>query len=467
MRSTLETPERVRPATIDRLSGQDFANLVVEAPDTPMHMAVIAIIDGRGVRDLGANDLVNRARSDVEARLGRLPELRHVLYSPRLPAGRPVWIDDPDFSIERHVLTACVPAPGGETELLTVSRRVLERLLNREHPLWELWVLTGLRHDRFAVLLKIHHSVTDGLGMLRIANVLFDAAPGSSVPEPSAWSASPPPSWTRLTSSVAFDAARGLWGGIATLRHPARLARSAAGVLTTFGSVAGRTWAGRRAALRRPIEKGRKLAAVHMDLDTVRRVAHRHGAKVNDVVLELAAAGVGAALRARGLPTPGVVLRALVAVNPPDTATTELGNRAGAVMVALPADSAHDADRLREIAIDSRRARRWQRPAVVERFLVGVARVHMARFLSRHQGTIDLAVSNLKGPSAPLYFHGCRLVDAIPVTPISGNVTIDFCALSYAGNFTIAVLADATSWPDLDVAVDAMHASWDHLRQES
>lgn len=450
----------------ERLSWQDMANLVIEARDTPMHMGVVTVLEA-GPEPPSAEELLAQARTYVASRLDRLPEFRQALYWSQLLAERPLWVDDPHFDVGRHVLEARVPPPGGDTELFGTIESILQRLLDRRHPLWEIWVLTGLRHNRFALLLKVHHAVTDGIGMLRIAEILFDTTPQCVVPDVGAWTPTPAPSWGRLTMSVAADTAGGLWRGMTELLHPVKLGESTVGLFTTIGSITSRTWTGGRARLRHPIGPRRKMAVIRLNLAAVKRVAHAHGATVNDVVLDLAAAGVAAALRSRGETTDGVVLRGLIAVNPPVAPALVRRNRAGSVVVSLPVDEPATADRLHAIAAESRRARRWQSAAVIERVLVLVARTRVARFLSRHQGAIELAVSNLKGPTVPIYFTGRKVVDVIPITPISGNVTIDFCALSYAGRFNIGLLADAASWPDLDVTVQAMRSSWHSLRRQT
>jgi diacylglycerol O-acyltransferase len=448
------------------MSLQDLANLIVEAPDTPMHMAVLTIFDGDPLRDSRSEDVLLRVREHVGGRLDALPELRQVPYRASTPAGRPVWVDDPSFDIQQHVLAASVPSPGREAQLLATTEVLLERLLDRSRPLWEMWLLTGLAERKLAVLLKVHHSVTDGLGMLRIAKVLFDTSPGATAARASRWKASPAPSWGRLSADTAAATARRLWNAATGLSHPIWLAESVTGLVTTVASVTGRTWTGRRARLNHPIGRRRKLAVVHLDLASVKRVAHAHGVKVNDVVLELAAAGIRKALISRGEPLAGLKLRALMAVDPPTDVESGPRNRAGSVIVSLPLEPTSSLDRLRAISGDSRRARRWQRASVVERSGVLAMRLGLGRFLSRHQTLVDLAVSNLKGPSDPLYLVGCRMVDAVPITPISGNVTIDFCALSYAGHFDICVLADAASWPDLPVVTRAISAGWRDLSSE-
>lgn len=453
-------------AAFERMSLQDLANLIVECPDTPMHMAVLAIFDGGPLRGLGCEDLLAHVREHVDGRLDALPELRQVPRRAPTPGGRPVWVDDPSFEIEQHILAASVPSPGREAELLAMTEWIVEQLLDRSRPLWEMWLLTGLAGHRWAVLLKVHHAVTDGLGMLRIAQVLFDTSPDVTATVAPGWRPSPAPSWARLSAGAAMATARRLWSAANELSHPVWLAESVTGLVTTVASVTGRTWTGRRARLNRPIGPHRKMAVVHLELAAVKRVAHAHGVKVNDVVLELAAAGIRRALVSRGESLAGVSVRALMAVDPPTDRTPGPRNRAGAVIVSLPLEPAGSCERLRLISGDSRRARRWQRAGVVERSGVIAVRMRLGRFLSRHQTLVDLAVSNLKGPTEPLYLVGCRMVDAIPITPINGNVTINFCALSYAGHFDICVLADAASWPDLPVLVRAVRAGWKDLSSE-
>ncbi len=457
---TVVAPVRPR-ASIERLGWQDLANLVVEAADTPMHMAVLAILDGRPLRGVSRRAFLERARREVARRLTVLPELRQVLHDPPALAGRPVWIDDPSFDIKRHVRLVALPAPGRDAQLQAATQRLTERLLDRGRPLWEMWLITGLRGERFAVLLKVHHSVADGLGMLRIAGVLFGPDPGEPdvLREPSA-----APSSLQLTRLAARDLVHGTWSAVTALTDPVGVAGSALSAATTFLSIAGRTWRGRRAPIRHPIGRHRTLGVVRLDLDTVKRVAHAHGATVSELVLTLAAAGIARGLHASGESRRDVVLRALVAVNPPAVVPGRR-NSAGAIVVSLPVAGGTWTDRLAAIASDTRRARRWQKAGLVEGSLVLVTRTHLGRFLSRHQDTVDLAVSNLKGPVTPLHFAGCELVDAIPMTPISGNVTIDFCALSYAGRFNVGVLADAAAWPDLSPVVRGMQAAWADLRQ--
>jgi len=167
---------------IDRLSASDLTNLAVEGPDTPMHVAALALLDGRSLLDPDGRLPLASIRARIASRLARAPRLRQVVYRPGALAGRPLWVDDPAFAIDRHVNEARVPAPGGEEELLRLTERIIGRPLDRSRPLWQLWFITGLATGQVAVLLKLHHAVADGLAAVRLVGALLDA-PGTE-PEP-------------------------------------------------------------------------------------------------------------------------------------------------------------------------------------------------------------------------------------------------------------------------------------------
>jgi diacylglycerol O-acyltransferase len=97
-----------------------------------------------------------------------------VVYRPGPLAGRPLWIDDPAFTIDHHVDVAVVPPPGGEEELLRLTERLMAPLLDRSRPLWRLWFITGLATGHVAILIKLHHAVADGLAAVRLIGALLD-----------------------------------------------------------------------------------------------------------------------------------------------------------------------------------------------------------------------------------------------------------------------------------------------------
>src|SRR5579864_9196557 len=97
-----------------RLSAADLTNLALEAPDTPMHQAVLAVVEAGPLRGADGRVLIERLREHVASRLDRVPQLRQFVYQPGVLRGRPLLVDDSRFNIENHVLLETLPAPGGE-----------------------------------------------------------------------------------------------------------------------------------------------------------------------------------------------------------------------------------------------------------------------------------------------------------------------------------------------------------------
>src|SRR6185436_13663332 len=98
------------------------------------------------------------------SRLDLVPRYRQRLAFVPLGQGRPVWVDDPHFNLRYHVRHTALPEPGTEEQLKLLAGRVFSQRLDRDKPLWEMWVVEGLDGgDRFAVLSKTHHALVDGV----------------------------------------------------------------------------------------------------------------------------------------------------------------------------------------------------------------------------------------------------------------------------------------------------------------
>ena len=124
-----------------------------------------------------------------------MPRYRQKLATPRFEAGRPFWVDDPNFNLTYHVRHTALPDPGNEDQLLRLAGRVFSQQLDRSKPLWELWLVQGLDGNRFALLSKTHHAMVDGVSGVDISTVLFDVKPvPDPAPEDDGWVPRPEPS---------------------------------------------------------------------------------------------------------------------------------------------------------------------------------------------------------------------------------------------------------------------------------
>ena len=391
-----------------RLTDVDLINLYVETPEAPARVGALALLDGRGLADADGRLRLAAVRTAIGDRLGSVPRLRQVIRRAGPFGGRPVWVDDPAFRLERHVRQVAL-SPGEEPTDLAL--RLVNGPLDRAHPLWRMWFVTGLPGGGVALVFGMHHVVADGVATVHMLGSLMDAAP----PVDDRATARPP-----------------------RARLPRRMRRAP------------------RTSLNRPVGAHRRLTAVTMELDAARAVARDHQAKVNDVVLAIAAGGVRALLHSRAEPVDGVRVHVSVAVSlrPPGSGSAG-GNHTGGIVVRVPLD-ADPRERLRAIALQSTEAKAVQLPTAGNTLLVWLARLGLLRSFSRHQRTVNLVESNVAGPPAPISLLGAPVRAVVPIGTLVGNLSLGFLALSYAGRLTIAVQADADQYPDLDVLIAAM-----------
>jgi hypothetical protein len=203
------------------------------------------------------------------------------------------------------------------------------------------------------------------------------------------------------------------------------------------------------------------LTCLHLDLATAKAVAHRYGGTVNDVVLALTAGGVRALLHSRGEPLAALHVTASVAVSlrtPGSPAGA--GNRTGGLLIRLPVAEPGPAERLRHLALSTAEAKREQSVTAGNRILVTLARLGMARWLSRHQRATQVMESNMVGPAAPVTMLGAPVLDVVAVGSLVGNVALSVVTLSYAGRLNITVHADAGAFPDLPVLLAGIRHDW-------
>src|SRR3954470_17301539 len=232
-----------------RLTGLDASFLHMENGGAHMHVAGLMLFDG----EPPPYDQLVEATED---RLHVVPRYRQRLAFVPLGQGRPRWVDDPHFNAGYHIRHTALPAAGGDDELKRLAARVFGQRLDRNKPLWEIWLVEGLSGGRFGLLSKTHHALVDGVSGVDIVSVLFDtsAEPAPVAPPGRDWQPPPVPSSTQLLgealverATVPAEAARGLRR---LTRAPRQVATSVATGLAGIGAMA---WAGLNPAPRTPL----------------------------------------------------------------------------------------------------------------------------------------------------------------------------------------------------------------------
>jgi diacylglycerol O-acyltransferase len=453
----------------DRLTAVDAAFLAQEGQNSHMHIGAVALFEGPPP---AYRDFCNHIRS----RLHLVPRYRQKLAIPPLETGRPLWVDDPAFNLDFHVRHTALPAPGSEEQLRALAARIHSQRLDRERPLWELWLVQGLEDDRFALISKTHHAVVDGVSGMDLATVMFDLTP---VPQPVAHEGEP---WVPQSEpSGAQMAARGLLG---LARTPLELAGRAAAAITrpqatleaareAAEGIAEVAWAGMNPAppspLNVPIGPHRRIAFVRSELEDFKLVKNTFGGTVNDVMLTVVAGALRRWLQSRGVRVEGLELRGLVPVS---TRTKEqqnqLGNRLTVMRGPLPVYIEDPVARLRVVrrAMDglkeSKQAVGAEMLTSLEQFAPPTILAQASR-LNFSTRLFNLLVTNVPGPQLPLYVLGRELQDLYPVAFLPRDHALAVAIMSYNGGIDFGLLADYDAVPDLDELAGYFADSRDEL----
>ena len=209
---------------MERLSMQDASFLYLENEFNHMSIAALAIFEGPAP---GPDEVENM----VASKLDLVPRYRQRVRFVPFDLGRPVWCDDPHFSLRYHVRHTALPSPGSDEQLQTMVGRVMSQQLDRTKPLWELWVIEGFEDGSWAMLMKLHHSVADGVAATDLLSALMDESPTQAHPTPAAWAPERQPSALELSTKAVVDRLTSPREGLHALQDalegPRRVARKA------------------------------------------------------------------------------------------------------------------------------------------------------------------------------------------------------------------------------------------------
>jgi WS/DGAT/MGAT family acyltransferase len=448
---------------LERLTPLDVSNLRIERHGLPMNVAALAILEGRVLPDASGQLAVEAIRARIEQRLHLAPRLRQRLYRPGFGLGAPVWVDDGNFDISRHVRTRPVPAGGDEEALLATCVEINDRPFDRAHPLWEIWLLTGALDGHVPMLIRFHHVLADGIAALLLLGTLFDSAPFDSAPETSEsegppWTARPIPTRSELLGDAVCRSITGIRRGVHKIEHPRR---TLAPARTLFRQALQLAREGRapRTSFNRPVGRQHRVLLVRADLEQAKQVAHAHHATVNDVVLCAIAGGARALLAGRGELQRPLVLKISVAASVrASSSASQAGNLVGILLVPVPVGEEDPIRRLEQIARATAERKRLPPYQPAARFL----QRWMIRTMNR-QRRINLLMSNLPGPPQALYFAGAKILEVFQIGVVQGNVAVQVGALSYAGQLNVDIVADANLVPDLTVFANGMTEDLERL----
>lgn len=423
----------------------------LEAEDADRHLSLaigtLAIIDG---------PMPDRQRlvTTLSERIRAMPRLTQLVRQRPFEWAAPQWVDDGNFDIAHHVRWTALPHPGDDAELFRLVADLMQRRLDRDHPLWECWVVEDLPDGRWAALIKIHHCLADGIAAVRMLASFADAGAGATfVGEIRAAK--------ELPASIVLSAGLrrnplswpgGLWhASVATTSTAAHTALGAAefvtGLLTPSAG----------SSLRGPVTGMRRYSAARVSLKDVETVCAAFGVTLNDVALAAIADSFRTVLLRRGEKPRRNSLRTVIPVSVSPDAVDRTDVRVAAMLASLPVEEHDPVKRLKAVHTRLDRLKRsGERQAAnalvtVTNYLPFALSAWTVRLLTRlpQRGVVTLA-ANIPGPRQRLQVLGHPVEELLPVPPIALQLRTAISMLSYVDQLVFGITADYNATPDVD-----------------
>jgi WS/DGAT/MGAT family acyltransferase len=451
---------------MQRMTGIDPMFIYSDTPETPMEIAYACVFDPSSAP--GGYGFAH-VRALLEERIPTLPSFRRRLMPVPLGLDHPRWVDDPDFDIANHLHRTAAPEPGGPDEFSAMVAAVMGRQLIPAQPPWEMHVIEGLADGRVGLIAKVHHAVIDGVAGAQLLAQLLDLSPeGRAVTETCPpWLPPGLPSHTRLFTDALPS----------VLRSPQRLVRAAREVGRTSLRLARRALdtatgpislpLGAPATFESPVGAQRAVSFAELDLAQVRTLKDRYGSTINDVVLAVCSGALRTHLIANGQDSEQPLV-AIVPVSVRDDGNEDYGNHLSAMFVPLSNDLQTPLERLRTVTEASSSCKGQERavgygplatllaeamPPVLAK---PVIQLGVRSGILRKLRAGNLMVSNVPGPSFPLYFAGMELGEVYPLGPVVDGVALNITVQSYRDSLFVGINACATAVPDLPNLAAAM-----------
>ncbi len=453
---------------MQRLSGLDAFFLHLESPTQPLNVCCVLELEPM---TMPGGYTFDRFREALAARVDAVPEFRLKLADNQLNFDHPVWVDDDRFDLARHLYRVALPSPGGPKELADICGHIAGLALDRDRPLWEMWVIEGLHgRDALSVVLKAHHAVVDGVGGANLLAQLSSAVPDAAPPEPAQRSGA---------ANGLQIAASGLIG--AALR-PWRLAKVVPATALTLAQTllrargGGQTMAAPFAAppteFNGSFTRRRNVVLTSVDLEDVKTVKRRFGVTVNDVVTALCAGALRQYFQDRD-ELSGIPLVASVPVSVRGNSSRPGRNQLTWMLCRLETHIDDPVERLARIAAGNAAAKDhaaalgpsllhdWTQ--VAGQTMFGVAMKLLPHIPLPDKPPHNLVLSNVAGPQEQLYFLGCRLDAMYPLGPIIAGAALNITVMSLNGRLGIGILSCPDLVPELWDLADAFPAALKEL----
>jgi WS/DGAT/MGAT family acyltransferase len=459
-----------------RLSSFDANFLYLETPTAHMHVGSLAIFDPSTAPARWSAD---RVREVFAARIHLVPQFRRRLAEVPLQLDHPRWVDDPEFDIGWHIRHIAVPAPGGPAELAALAGELMSTQLDRNRPLWEIWVIDGVAGGRFALLSKAHHAALDGVAGIEMVSSMFDLTPeGEPIPAAESWAPEHVPGDLELLARAAGSIAAQPIRTLNAIRRGTHALRMRRRIIEEegHGTLAETLPGGApKVSFSAPVTPERSCAFRTLPLEGIETVRRATAVPFNDVLLAICGGGLADWIRSRGED----VERSLVAMVPMsvrghDAAEADV-NKLMNMFIRLGTHIEDPVDRLwfvvEQTSSGKAQLRGGEGDPVRELGEMAPATLtaHLFRFVAAHHLServaplFNLTMSNLAGSPRPLFLGGALLVATYPFGPIYDGSGLNITVMSYLDQLDVGVLACPQLTGDVATIPVAIQRALDEL----
>jgi WS/DGAT/MGAT family acyltransferase len=448
-----------------RLSPEDARILALESGSIVGHTCKVVIAERSG-------DTVAFLRDRFARRIALAPRCRQRIAPTPLHLAAPVWVDDPDFDVARHVRGVPVEEPVGDAHLREIVARLMAERLPRDRPLWAIDVVEPLEDGSVALIWRIHHAMADGQATMAIGSaLLWSGSPDPEPDPPPPAPAAPVPGDAALLASALSDHAQSLGEAAYRIGH---------------GLVSGRRWRQSLDELRRapstirrelrpahgasPLDahvgRRRHVAFVDHALDVVHHAAHAagKGVTINDLLLGAVAGGLRRWLEARHGSIAPLRVQVPVSMHREDEAPGAVPNRDSFINIDLPVHEEDCVQRVLAVNEQTRTRKEGHDADELYALFADVAHVskglfRLAHRLASNPHVFALSVSNVRGPAGALYLGGGRIKAVYSLAEIAPHHALRVSADSFGERIAIGLCADADAIPDLAVLAEGLEQS--------
>ena len=457
---------------MERLSGLDASFLYIETSTQPLNVCSILELD---TSTMPGGYTFDRLRDELALRIKAMPEFREKLADSLLNLDHPVWVEDKDFDVDRHLYRIGLPSPGGRRELAEICGHITALPLDRSRPLWEMWVIEGVAdtdaHEggRLAVMTKVHHAAVDGVTGASLLAQLCSIEPDAPPPDPVDGPGDAGPLEIAAGGLVEFAfrplrLTNALATTVSTIVKTLRRARSGLTMAAPFAAPP--------TAFNASVTAQRNIAFTELGLEDIKTVKNRFNVKVNDVVMALCAGALRRFLLDRGeLPDKSLV--AMVPVSVHEKSDRPGRNQVSGMFCSLQTHIGDPAERLRAIAEANSIAKEHSSaigPTLLQDWTQFAARPLFGAVMRLVAGTpltgspvYNLIISNVPGPQSTLYFLGSEVKAVYPLGPIFHGSGLNITVMSLNGRLDVGIISCPDLLPDLWELADDFPIALDEL----